>query len=221
MAEAVIFAMIWSFILSRTLVPTMAMYLLRKHAPHRQHGPTARCRPRAIRWSGSSAASRRGSNARGRLSRSADAGARHRAIFVTAFLALFSASFALVPYLGRDFFPSVDGGQILMHVRTPVGTRVEENARHFADIEKVVRQIIPPDELETIVDNIGMPISGINMTYNNTGTIGRRTATSRSAERKSPSRPRTYVAGAARGAAGALPRARLSRSCRPTSSARS
>jgi multidrug efflux pump subunit AcrB len=78
----------------------------------------------------------------------------------------------LAPYLGRDFFPSVDGGRILMHVRTHVGMRVEETARQFSEIEKVVRQVIPPKELDTLVDNIGFPVSGINMTYNNTGTIG-------------------------------------------------
>ena len=91
---------------------------------------------------------------------------------MTCFLAFVFGSFALAPYLGRDFFPSVDGGRILMHVRSHIGTRVEENAREFAEIEKVVRQVIPPEELETLVDNIGFPVSGINMTYNNTGTIG-------------------------------------------------
>ena len=97
---------------------------------------------------------------------------RHRTVFTILFLAFIVGSFALAPYLGRDFFPSVDGGRILMHARAPVGTRVEETARLFADIEKVVRQTIPPDELESLVDNIGMSVSGINMTYNNTGTIG-------------------------------------------------
>ena len=81
-------------------------------------------------------------------------------------------SFLLVPFLGRNFFPSVDAGQILMHVRTQVGTRVEETANQFADVQKAIRKIIPPAEIETMADNIGMPISGINMTYNNTGMIG-------------------------------------------------
>jgi multidrug efflux pump subunit AcrB len=74
--------------------------------------------------------------------------------------------------LGRNFFPSVDAGSILMHVRTQVGTRVEETANQFADVQKAIRRIIPPDQIETLADNIGMPISGINMTYNNTGVIG-------------------------------------------------
>ena len=67
-------------------------------------------------------------------------------------------SFLLVPFLGRNFFPSVDAGKILMHVRTQVGTRVEETAGQFADVQKAIRKIIPPEEIETMVDNIGMPI---------------------------------------------------------------
>jgi multidrug efflux pump subunit AcrB len=95
-----------------------------------------------------------------------------RGVFVAGFLTFVVASFALTPFLGRDFFPAVDAGQILMHARSQVGTRVEENANHFADVEKAIRQIIPPEELGTLVDKIGMPVSGINMTYNNSGTIG-------------------------------------------------
>ena len=95
-----------------------------------------------------------------------------RPLFVTGFLAFVALSFLLVPFLGRNFFPSVDAGSILMHVRTQVGTRVEETANQFADVQKAIRKIIPPGEIETLADNIGMPISGINMTYNNTGVIG-------------------------------------------------
>jgi multidrug efflux pump subunit AcrB len=97
---------------------------------------------------------------------------RHRPTFVTGFLGFVAASFLLMPYLGQNFFPSVDAGQILMHVRTQIGTRVEESANQFADVQKAIRKIIPPDQIETMADNIGMPISGINMTYNNTGVIG-------------------------------------------------
>jgi multidrug efflux pump subunit AcrB len=174
LAEAVIAAMVWSFILSRTLVPTMAKYMLRRHAPHTDmHGAEGALPPSRnplVRF-------QRGFEARFERGRLAYRevlmmALRHRAAFVTLFLAFIVGSFALAPYLGRDFFPSVDGGRILMHVRAHVGTRVEESARLFAEIEKVVRQTIPPDELETLVDNIGFPVSGINMTYNNTGTIG-------------------------------------------------
>jgi multidrug efflux pump subunit AcrB len=82
------------------------------------------------------------------------------------------ASFALVPFLGRNFFPNVDSGQILMHVRTQAGTRVEQSAALFAQIQKAIAQLIPADELGVVVDNIGLPVSGINMAYNNTGTTG-------------------------------------------------
>jgi multidrug efflux pump subunit AcrB len=174
MAEAVMAAMVWSFILSRTLVPTMANYLLQKHAAHTDnHGPGGPLPPSR--------------NPFVRLQRRFEAGferlravycellgmaLHHRPVFVIAFLGFVFGSFALAPYLGRDFFPSVDAGQILLHVRTRVGTRVEETANQFADIEKAIRQIIPSNELTTLADNIGFPVSGINMTYNNTGTIG-------------------------------------------------
>src|SRR6201996_9181679 len=170
MAEAVMFAMMWSFILSRTLVPTMANYLLKPHVHH----PEGEAQPRSR-------------NPLKKFQRGFEAGFEryragyrdllemalgHRPTFVIAFVCFVGASFALVPYLGRNFFPSVDAGQILMHVRTQVGTRVEESANQFADVQKAIRKIIPPEEIETMADNIGMPISGINMTYNNTGVIG-------------------------------------------------
>jgi len=174
MAEAVMSAMACSFILSRTLVPTMANYLLHPHAPHTDmHGNNQTLPPSR--------------NPLVRFQRGFEAGferarlgyrdlltlaMQHRGVFVTGFMACVLGSFALIPFLGRDFFPSVDAGQILMHVRNRVGMRVEESANQFAEIQKAIRQIIPPDQLGTLVDNIGMPVSGINMTYNNTGTIG-------------------------------------------------
>src|SRR5258705_9214563 len=97
---------------------------------------------------------------------------RQRPVFLIGFLGFVGLSFLLVPFRGRNFFPSVDSGSILMHVRTQVGTRVEESANQLAEVQKAIRKIIPPDEIETLADNIGMPISGINMTYNNTGVIG-------------------------------------------------
>ena len=174
LAEAVMSAMVWSFILSRTLVPTMAKYLLRKHAVHAGgHGPNSALpstRNPFVRFQrGFEARFERGRLAYRELLTMA---LRHRTVFTILFMAFIVGSFALAPYLGRDFFPSVDGGRILMHARAPVGTRVEETARLFANIEKVIRQTIPPDELESLVDNIGMSVSSINMTYNNTGTIG-------------------------------------------------
>jgi multidrug efflux pump subunit AcrB len=170
MAEAVIFAMIWSFILSRTLVPTMAMYLLKPHQ-HQEHGAPLPPSRNPLVWF------QRGFEAgferfRGGYRDLLTLALHHRPTFVIGFLGFVGVSFVLVPYLGQNFFPSVDAGQILMHVRTQVGTRLEESANQFADIQKAIRKIIPADQTETMTDNIGLPISGINMTYNNTGVVG-------------------------------------------------
>jgi CzcA family heavy metal efflux pump len=170
MAEAVMFAMIWSFILSRTLVPTMANYLLQPHVHHPEgEGPPPTRNP-LVRF-------QRGFEARFERIRSGYQGLlalalAHRPTFVIGFLSFVAVSFLLVPFLGRNFFPAVDAGSILMHVRVQVGTRVEETANQLADVQKAIRKIIPPEEIDTVADNIGMPISGINMTYNNTGVIG-------------------------------------------------
>ncbi|SFR92461.1 heavy metal efflux pump, CzcA family [Dyella sp. OK004] len=174
MAEAVMFAMICSFILSRTLVPTMAMYLLKPHAPHTdEHGTNEALPPSRnplVRF-------QRGFEARFERVRSVyhdllAMALEHRRVFVVGFLSFIVLSFGLVPFLGRNFFPSVDAGQILLHVRAPVGTRVEQSATLFANVQASIRRIIPPDELGTVVDNIGQSISGINTAYNNTGTTG-------------------------------------------------
>jgi multidrug efflux pump subunit AcrB len=170
MAEAVMFAMIWSFLLSRTLVPTMAKYLLKPHVFHAEsEGPPPSRNPLVRlqrRFEKSFEHLRDGYHALLGLA------LQRRRIFVVGFLTCVAASFLLVPFLGRNFFPSVDAGQILMHVRLQVGTRVEESAKQFAEIEKGIKKVIPPEMIETLADNIGMPISGINMTYNNTGVIG-------------------------------------------------
>ena len=173
MAEAVIFAMISSFILSRTLVPTMAKYLLRRHASEagasteasaqRSHNPLVRFQ-RGFEKSFD--------RVRERYHGVLQLALHHRRAFVIGFLGVVLASFLLVPMLGRNFFPAVDSGQILMHVRLQVGTRVEDSANEFARIQGVIRETIPPAELGTMVDNVGMPVSGINLTYNNSGTMG-------------------------------------------------
>jgi multidrug efflux pump subunit AcrB len=169
MAEAVMFAMVWSFILSRTLVPTMAKYLLHPHVHHGEGGAPRSGNPLVRFQRGFEAGFERFRSGYRDLLRLA---LMHRPTFVVGFMGFIALSFLLVPYLGRNFFPSIDAGQILMHVRTQVGTRVEDAANQFADIQKAIRTIIPPDEIDTLADNIGMPISGINMTYNNTGVIG-------------------------------------------------
>ncbi len=171
MAEAVMFAMIASFILSRTLVPTMAKYLLHPHSHDDPHGEGKKpSRNPLVRF-------QRGFEKRFEAIRASYHGLlelalQHRKVFTIGFMAFVVLTFALVPMLGRNFFPAVDSGQILMHVRAPVGTRVEESARIFAQVTNSVRRIIPKEELGTIVDNMGLSSSGINNTYNNTGTIG-------------------------------------------------
>ena len=173
MAESVMFAMVFSFLLSRTLVPTMAKYLLRRHV-----GPAA--------GPGSTPQAAVSRNPLVRLQRGFEAGFErlragyhdlltlamaHRGRFLAAFLAFVVVSFLLAPFLGRNFFPQVDGGQILLHVRAPVGMRIEETAARFADVEKAIRQVIPPGEVAAVADNIGTYVSAINTIYNNTGTI--------------------------------------------------
>nr|WP_217481117.1 efflux RND transporter permease subunit [Achromobacter piechaudii] len=174
MALSVIFAMVCSFVLSRTLVPTMAKYLLKPHIPHtgdNANTPAQRqSRNPLLRF-------QRGFEAQFERLR---AGYRdvlqrallHRPAFLFGFAVVIGLSFALTPFLGSNFFPAVDSGQVLMHVRLPVGTRVEETASRFAEIERAIRQVIPADEIETLVDNIGLPPSNINLTYNNTGVMG-------------------------------------------------
>src|SRR4051794_1452391 len=169
MAEAVMFAMLWSFILSRTLVPTMAKYLLKPHAPHSEEGASASRNPLVRFQRGFEA---RFERVRGVYRDLLALTMQRRPLFLVGFLGFVAVSFLLVPFLGRNFFPSVDAGSILMHVRTQVGTRVEESANQFAEVQKAIRRIIPLDDIETLADNIGMPISGINMTYNNPGVIG-------------------------------------------------
>ncbi len=167
MAEAVMFAMAWSFFLSRTLVPTMSLFLLKQHAPHGEEAPSGNALVRFQRgFEG------RFERIRGGYKELLGLALASRGLFVIGFVAFVGLSFALVPFLGRNFFPSVDGGQILMHARVPVGTRVEESAVRFAAIEAAIRRVIPESEIATLVDNIGLPPSSINLAYNNTGVVG-------------------------------------------------
>ena len=167
MALSVVFAMIASFLLSRTLVPTMAAYLLKPHVPHDEEAPSPHRLVRFQRGFERSFSKVRDAYA-GLLGFALDA----RGVFVIGFLAFALLSLALVPFLGRNFFPAVDSGSIALHVRAPVGTRIEESAALFDRIQRHVRTVIPADEVETIVDNIGLSTSGINTAYNASGTIG-------------------------------------------------
>jgi CzcA family heavy metal efflux pump len=176
MAKAVVFAMIASFILSRTLVPTMAMFLLQPHAlrgdgdradgsgrPEHSRNPLVRFQRRFEAGFEKFRESYRNLLAMALA---------HRRVFVIGFLAAVVVSFGLVPFLGQNFFPAVDSGQITLHVRPPVGTRIEDASAMFGDIEQKIHETIPPTELSSIVDNIGLPVSSINTVYNNSGLIG-------------------------------------------------
>ncbi len=170
MAEAVAFALIASYVLSRTLVNTMARYLLASQAVH-QHGEAAKPtrNPLVLFQRGFD---RRFEAARQFYRRLLITALAARGKFIAAFMIAVFASFALAPYLGRNFFPPVESSQIAIHVRAPIGTRIEETSRWIDRIEQSIRTIFPPDVLHSIVANIGLPISGINMAYSNSGTIG-------------------------------------------------
>jgi multidrug efflux pump subunit AcrB len=180
MAEAVVFAMIASFLLSRTLVPTLAGYLLKAHGSgahsrdvmehHDAEAGRKTTRNPLVAFQhafeGGFEHIRRGY--RDLLSLALD----HPRTFIIAFMAVVLASFALIPFLGRNFFPAVDSGQISIHVRAPLGRRIEQTAAEFDDIERAIRGVVPSDQVGSIVDNIGLPFSGLNLAYSNTGTIG-------------------------------------------------
>ena len=174
MAEAVMLAMFFSFILSRTLVPTLSKFLLKPHAPHTDmHGlpstPPITRNP-LVKFQRNFEQSFENFRVVYHALLKMAMAARWK--FVASFLAIVLISLGLTPYLGSNFFPSVDSGQILIHARLPVGTRVEESAARFAMIEKTIREVIPEEEMTTLVDNIGLPPSSINLIYNNTGVIG-------------------------------------------------
>jgi CzcA family heavy metal efflux pump len=167
MAASVVFALVASFILSRTLVPTMAMYLLKPHDTehHRARGATVAARLQR-RFEDGFDRFREGYRNLLALAMT------RRRRFVFGFLGAVLVSFVLTPFLGSDFFPSVDAGQITIHVRAPVGTRLETSVQLFGRIQNTIRAVIPPRDLASIVDNIGMPQSSINTIYNNSGLIG-------------------------------------------------
>jgi CzcA family heavy metal efflux pump len=170
LAEAVIFAMLASYVLSRTLVPTLAMYWMKEHEEHSAEAPGGNA---FLRWA---TAFQRGFERRFDSFREGyleflELSLRHPKTVITIVLGFVCFSFLLFPFLGQDFFPSVDAGRFDMHVRVQAGTRIEETARTVDLIEQMIRKIIPADQLDNIIDNIGIPYSGINTSYNNTGTM--------------------------------------------------
>ncbi len=181
LAEAVVFAMIASYILSRTLVPTMAMYLLGHDHHHTKPKGDAKEQQRQqqkkergpgffkrlqIRFEEGF------TGLRDRYSRSLGSALHHRFLFGAIFLGFCLASLLLVPFLGQDFFPDVDAGQMSLHVRGKTGLRIEDMAALCDKIENRIRQEIPEKELGVVIDNIGLPYSSINTAYANNGTVG-------------------------------------------------
>ena len=165
LAEAVVFAMLASYVLSRTLVPTMVMLMM--GSAHAEAAASTSLLQRVYRRFDAGFELFRGGYII-ILSKLLT----HRKAFGGVFLGFCVLSCGLVFVLGRDFFPSVDSGQIRLHMRAPTGTRIEETARLADEVDKVIREVIPAAELGTILDNLGLPNSGINLSYSNAGTIG-------------------------------------------------
>jgi len=167
LAEAVVFAMIASYLLSRTLVPTLAKYFLKAHGEGASHEPG---RNPFVRFqiSFEHGFERIRSAYRGLLETFID----HRRIFVAGFLLACFLSFALLPWLGQDFFPAVDSGEFTLHLRAPTGTRIEETAALCDHVENEIRKQIPAQEFAGVIDNIGLPYSGINLSYSNSAPVG-------------------------------------------------
>lgn len=169
LAEAVVFAMLASYILSRTLVATLAKYWLKAENSALEKSVShenifMRFQKKFLAWF---------QRLRVRYSQILESVLEHRRIFIISFLAVISLSILLLmPWIGSDFFPNVDAGQIKLHIHGITGTRVEETARTCDKIDNIIRNIIPTNELGSIVDNIGLPVSGINLSYSNSAPVG-------------------------------------------------
>jgi multidrug efflux pump subunit AcrB len=170
LAEAVVFAMLASYILSRTLIPTLAKYWLKKKDEHHQKkSGLARFQERfehgfeRVRHSYHNL-----------LSLAIDGGVLFAGVFLLAMAAAALLAFPIgpLPGLGQDFFPSVDAGQLKLHLRAPTGTRIEETAILCDQVEKTIRETIKPGEITSIVDNLGLPYSGINLSYSTSAPVG-------------------------------------------------
>ena len=170
LGEAVVFAMLASYVLSRTVVPTMAKYLLHEHDDEESERKKQSRNPLVVfqlRFEHYFEKLRHGYRSLLILC------VEHASIFMLLFFAFCIGSFALLfPFLGQDFFPSVDAGQFKLHMRARTGTRIEDVAALSDRVDAAIREVIPKDELVTIIDNIGIPYSGLNLSYSNSGTVG-------------------------------------------------
>jgi multidrug efflux pump subunit AcrB len=167
LAEAVVFAMIASYVLSRTLVPTLAMYWLKKHVPEHLAQPPTNFFQRFQRGF-----EHRFTAFRDGYHELLDTALQHSLAFTVAFMVIGATAFLLLPWLGRDFFPTIDAGQVRLHLRARSGTRLEETARLCDAVEARISQLIPPRDLDNLIDNIGVPYSGINLSYSTSAPVG-------------------------------------------------
>ncbi|VVE53806.1 RND transporter [Pandoraea capi] len=168
MAEAVVFAMCASYLFSRTLIPTLAMYLLRAKSDRVQHASGLSAR--LMRFQAGFEVGFETLRYRYAAVLRSVIDLRWR--FIGLWLAICLGSLVLVPFTGRDFFPSVDSGEIRLHLRAPTGTRIEETARITDEVEAKIKTVIPTAEESLVLDNIGLPVSGINLTYDSSDPIG-------------------------------------------------
>jgi multidrug efflux pump subunit AcrB len=170
LAEAVVFALFASYFFSRTIIPTLVMFLLPKELEAHRHPVAGRPMGRFARIHhrfelAFESLQKRYTNLLAQC-------LEHRKVFLSAFLLFCLSSLMLIPWLGQDFFPAVDAGQFLLHMRAKTGTRIEETARLVDEVDRYIKTQIPENEQGGILDNIGLPTSGINLSYSNSGTIG-------------------------------------------------
>jgi multidrug efflux pump subunit AcrB len=173
LALAVVLAMMASYLLSRTLVPTMVKYLLASEVDRYSEGESESYRTDDnLFWRVHHAFNRQFHRFRNGYVTLLSSALDHRKVVAAAFVVILGGCVALMPFIGEDFFPKVDAGQIRLHVRAPAGTRVEETEQYFAQVEDSIRRIIPKQELTDILDDIGLPYSGLNVATSDSGIIG-------------------------------------------------
>ena len=173
LALAVVLAMQASYLLSRTLVPTMVLYLLRPEVDrYRVPEGEEEGHEGGFFWKIHHAFHVRFERMRAGYAKLLDAALAHRGLVLACFAVLFIGCGSLIPFTGSDFFPNVDAGQIRLHVRAAGGTRIEETEQRFAQVEAAIRRIIPARELTQILDNIGLPFGGINLAFSDSATVG-------------------------------------------------
>ncbi|MDR3724881.1 MAG: efflux RND transporter permease subunit [Terracidiphilus sp.] len=165
LAESVIFAMLASYVLSRTLVPTLAMYLLKMPQHNAPHSTSIFARIQEVLEAGFE-------KLRSFYHAILNKAVHTRKLFIPVFLGASLLAFLLIPFLGQDFFPNTDSGQLILHMRAKTGTRIEETARLADQVEATIRQTIPANQLGNIIDNIGVPYSSVNVIYSRSGLTG-------------------------------------------------